>query len=72
MKSTFFAAVIMISQAIIFSNFVVVAEDDSSSFSRINSSTTKFSYYAASNVDTVEVVGEWDGWLRHNLSLIHI
>ena len=68
MKSTFFAAVIMLSQAIIFSNFVVVAEDDSSSFSRINSSTTKFSYYAASNVDTVEVVGEWDGWLRHNLT----
>ena len=68
MKSTFFAAVIMLSQAIIFSNFVVVAEDDSSSFSRTNSSTTKFSYYAASNVDTVEVVGEWDGWLRHNLT----
>ena len=68
MKSTFFAAVIMLSQAIIFSNFVVVAEDDSSSFSRINSSTAKFSYYAASNVDTVEVVGEWDGWLRHNLT----
>ena len=68
MKSTFFAAVIMISQAIIFSNFVVVAEDDSSSFSRINSSTTKFAYYPASNVDTVEVVGEWDDWLRHNLT----
>ena len=68
MKSTFFAVVIILSQVIIFSNFIVVGEDDPSSFSRINSNSTEFVYYAASNVDTVEVVGEWDDWLRHNLT----
>ena len=67
-KSTSFAVVIVLCQSIIFSNFIVVGEDDPSSFSRINSNSTEFVYYAASNVDTVEVVGEWDDWLRHNLT----
>ena len=68
MKSIFLAVIIVFSQTIIFSNFNVLGENDSSSFERINSENTKFTYYSPINVNSVEVVGEWDNWTRHNLT----
>ncbi len=68
MKSIFVALIIVFSQTILFSNFNVVGENDSSSFQRINSESIKFTYYSSNNVDSVEVAGEWDDWSRHNLT----
>ncbi len=68
MKSIFVALIIVFSQTILFSNFNVVGENDSSSFQRINSESIKFTYYSSNNVDSVEVAGEWDDWNRHNLT----
>ena len=68
MKSTLLAVVIVLSQVIFISNLTVEAEDNPSSFYRIKSNSTEFNYYAASNVDSVEVTGEWDNWVRHNLT----
>ena len=65
-KSIFFVAILVLSQTLIFTNFDVVGEDDYLDFKRQNSGNTTFTYYSQTSPNTVEVVGEWDGWIRHN------
>ena len=67
-KLIFFVAILVLSQTLIFTNFNVVGEDDSLDFKRQNSGETTFTYYSQTSLSSVEVVGEWDGWIRHNLT----
>ena len=68
MKPIFFVAILVLSQTLIFTNFNVVGEDDYLDFKRQNSGNTTFTYYSQTSLNSVEVVGEWDGWIRHNLT----
>ena len=70
-KSIFFVAILVLSQTLIFTNFNVVGEDDSFDFKRQNSGNTTFTYYSQTSLNSVEVVGEWDGWTRHNLTYLN-
>ena len=67
-KSIFFVAILVLSQTLIFTNFNVVGEDDSLDFKRQNSCETTFTYYSQTSLSSVEVVGEWEGWIRNNLT----
>ena len=71
MKSIFFVAILVLSQIVIFTNFNVVGEDDSIDFNRQNSGNTTFAYSSQTSLSSVEVVGEWDGWIRHNLTYLN-
>ena len=68
MKPIFFVAILVLSQTLIFTNFNVVGEDDYLDFKRQNSGNTTFTHYSQTSLNSVEVVGEWDGWIRHNLT----
>ena len=68
MKPIFFVGILVLSQTLIFTNFNVVGEDDYLDFKRQNSGNTTFTYYSQTSLNSVEVVGEWDGWIRHNLT----
>ena len=70
-KAIFFVAILVLSQAVIFTNFNVVGEDDSFDFKRQNQGDTTFVYYSQTSLSSVEVVGEWDGWIRHNLTYLN-
>ena len=71
MKSIFFVAILVLSQIVILTNFNVVGEDDSFDFKRQNQGDTTFVYYSQTSLSSVEVVGEWDGWIRHNLTYLN-
>ena len=71
MKSIFFVAILVLSQIVIFTNFNVVGEDDSLDFKRQISGNTTFAYYSQTSLSSVEVTGEWDGWIRHNLTYLN-
>ena len=71
MKSIFFVAILVLSQIVIFTNFNVVGEDDSIDFNRQNSGNTTFAYSSQTSLSSVEVTGEWDGWIRHNLTYLN-
>ena len=68
MKPIFFVGILVLSQTLIFTNFNVVGEDDYLDFKRQNSGNTTFTHYSQTSLNSVEVVGEWDGWIRHNLT----
>ena len=71
MRMVLLLFLLIVLQSTITFNFTAAGNETDSDFERTISEHTTFTFSSSSPRTSVEVSGEWDGWKRHNMTLIN-
>ena len=71
MRMVLLLFLLIVLQSTITFNFTAAGNETDSDFERTISDHTTFTFSSSSPRTSVEVSGEWDGWKRHNMTLIN-